>query len=343
MSVSSSTDMKVVRMPQCNDLSELRKMEGCSALTGHEATICGGIPALIFSALKNPNFPGARFDQAMKKFTQEFPATITDQNLLYSLLKRFLRELFYGARNHGEPLLRFFDQFSSIPEADKVRWPLCYLSEILKIFRILVLVLVTSGVGHVIDEIYKISRKDIPVFASMVETGLDWQSVVDVAVLLRALEALLWKRGHPLVPSLFEVKSIEFVPMPDEYRTLEQGQQFIMNLPPREPGHLYVIRSTYAKFPLFDGFLVAVLGTNLKELTGYQVKLGRHTPRLSVPNWVNGGGVLICGLASTSSSIRPTGWKFMSECQIQEFLGYSLDPLYPASWVGGVIAEEMFD
>jgi hypothetical protein len=199
------------------------------------------------------------------------------------------------------------------------------------------------GISEVINEIYKISRRDIPVFASMVETGLDWQSVVDVAVLLRALEALLWKGKHPLVSSIPEVKSIKFVPMPDEYRTLEQGQQFIAHLPQREAGHLYIIRSTYAKFPLFDGFLVAVLPTNLKEVTGYQVKLGRHTPRQAVPNWVNGGGVLIRGLASTSSSSRPNGWKFMSECQIQEFLGYSLDPLYPASWVSGVRAEEMFD
>jgi hypothetical protein len=151
MSVSSSTDMKVVRMPQCNDLSELRRMEGCSALTGHEATIYGGIPALIYSALKNLNFTGARFDQAMKKFVQEFPTTTTDNVLLESLLKRFLQEVFNGARNHGEPQLRFFDQFSSIPEPDKVRWPLCYLSEILNILKISCV-----GVGEVIEEIYKI-------------------------------------------------------------------------------------------------------------------------------------------------------------------------------------------
>jgi hypothetical protein len=86
-----------------------------------------------------------------------------------------------------------------------------------------------------------------------------------------------------------------------------------------------------------------VLGTNSKEVTGYQVKLLRHTPRQTVPNWVNGGGVLIRGGAPTSSSSRPNGWKFMSKCQIQEFLGYSLDPLYPSSWVSGAKTEEMFD
>lgn len=338
MFVSSSTDMKVVRMPQCNDLSELRKMGGCTAITGHEATIYGGIPALVYSAFKNINFPLERFAQAMKKFEQDFPTTTTDTDLLLILLKWFLQELFNGPRSHGKPQLRFFDQFSSIPEPGKVRWPLCYLAEILNVFKIS-----GFGVGEVIDEIYKISRRDIPVFASMVETGLDWQSVVDVAVLLRALEALLWKREHPLVSSIPEVKSIKFIQMPDEYRTLEQGQQFIQKLPPREPGHLYMIRSSYAKFPLFDGFLVAVLPMNVKEVTGYQVKLGRHTPRQAVPDWVNGGGVLIRGLAAASSSSRPNRWEFMSEDEIQEFLGYSLGPLYPASWVSGVRTEEMFD
>ena len=55
------------------------------------------------------------------------------------------------------------------------------------------------------------------------------------------------------------------------------------------------------------------------------------------------GGVLIRGLAPASARIRPNGWKYMNESQIQEFLGYSLGPLYPASWVSGVKAEEMFD
>ena len=334
MSVSSSTDMKIVRMPHCNDLAELRKMEGCGGINGHQATIYGGIPGLIFSALKNPDFPGVRFGKAMKKFAEMFPSTTTDK---VTLLTLFLEELFNGARSHGAAQLRFFDQFSSIPEPAKARWPLCYLSEILNILKV-----PGSGISEVIEEIYTICRRDIPTFASMVETGLDWQSVVDVAMLLRALEALLWKREHPLVPSLFEVKSIEFIPMTDEYKSLEHGQQFIMSLPPREPGHLYLIRSTYAKFPLFDGFLVAVLPTtNVKEVTGYQVKLGRSAPRHAVPDWVNGGGVLIRGLAPVSSSVSPNGWRYMNEGQIQEFLGYSLGPLYPASWLSA--AEEMFD
>jgi hypothetical protein len=62
------------------------------------------------------------------------------------------------------------------------------------------------------------------------------------------LEALLWKGKHPLVSSVAEVKSIEFVPMPDELRTLEQGKQFIVDLPRREAGHLYIIRSIMLNF-----------------------------------------------------------------------------------------------
>jgi len=339
--LSSTPDIIVVRMPQSNDLSELRKMEECSGLTGHEATIYGGIPALIYSALRNAGFfPGARFNNTMQKFVQKFPGKTRDNLLLESLLKLFLQEVFNGTRSHGDPKLRFFDQFSSIPESGKIRWPLCYLSEILNIFTI-----TGPGVGGIIEEVYKLCKREIPAFASsMAKTGLDWQSVVDVAVLLRALKALLWKSEHPLAPSLFEVQSIEFVQMPDDHTSLEQGQQFIANLYQRQPGHLFVVRSSYAKFPLFDGFLVAVLpDNNLKVVTGYQVKLGRHTPRHPVPDWVNGGGVLLRGVAAASSSTRPNGWEFFNEDQIQEFVGYSLAPLYPACWISGVRDEELFD
>ncbi len=73
MSGSSSCDMKVVRMPQCNDLAELRLMQGCEGLTGHEATIYGGIPGLIYSASQNIDFALNKFTYAMKLFEQLFP------------------------------------------------------------------------------------------------------------------------------------------------------------------------------------------------------------------------------------------------------------------------------
>eukprot|EP01040_Poterioochromonas_malhamensis_P014682 gene14682-16298_t len=298
MSHSSSCGMKVVRMPQCNDLTELRLMQGCEGLTGHEATIYGGIPALIYSASQNIDFTLNKFTYAMKLFEQLFPTTPAERDkFLTVLLRDFLTEIFDGIGYQTKPY-----QFSLIPEPGKIRWPLCYLAEILNFLRV-------SGpyVRPIVKEIYKICRKDIPAFVPTVETGLDWQSVVDVAVLLRALEAFMWKGYHSLVPELSEVKSIQFVPMPDEYRNLEQGQQFIMNLPPQEPGHLYIIRSSFARFPLFDGFLVAVLPMNLK-IVGYQVKLERHTPREAVPDWVNGGGVVLRGLAPASSSVKQKGW-----------------------------------
>eukprot|EP01039_Chlorochromonas_danica_P008220 gene8220-9067_t len=110
--------------------------------------------------------------------------------------------------------------------------------------------------------------------------------------------------------------------------SFSQGMEFITKLPPRESGHLYMIRSSYSKFPLFDGFLVALLPHNVREVTGYQVKLGRHTPQKAVPKCVNGGGVLIRGIARASPrAVIPNGWRYMEQNQIEEFLGYSLKPL----------------
>jgi hypothetical protein len=170
----------------------------------------------------------------------------------------------------------------------------------------------------------------------MVETGLDWQSVVDVAVLLRGIYAVLSKQHHHLLPFLADITSITFLTMSDEYRTLEQARRFIEELAIKQPGHLYIIRSNFAKFPLFDGFLVVNGIPDGKDVVGYQVKLGRNIPRYAVPNWVK-RGILIRGDAPSSSYVRPDGWTFMSEEEIKDFLGYSLSRLYPASWLSEIV------
>lgn len=333
VSWSSFIDVRVVKMPHCTDMSELRKMEQREALTGHEATIYGGIPALIYCARNHRNSPSRRFLQAWGAISKVF---LRDDNVL-RLLIEFLTAAFTGERNDTDPRLHFFYQFGTVPEQTKVRWPLCYLSEILSVLKPS-----DGGVRKVINEIHSLCSRSIPVFASMVETGLDWQCVVEVAVLLRALEAWLMKTDHPFLPSLSEVKLIQFVTMPDDIQTLKQARKLITNLPHRD-SHLVVVRSSFAKFPLFDGFVVGMLPTG-SVVTGYQVKLGRRTPRSPVPSWVNGGGLLVRGLAPSSTrDKRPSGWTFMNRSEIETFLGYSLASLYPAVWVPGVPSELLLD
>lgn len=228
----------------------------------------------------------------MPLFRKRYPETLTDYKSQYNLLKGFVGELFSGINILFSPVsLRFFDQFGSIPEVARIRRPLCYVSAILH----QLMISEPAGVAGVISEICDLCERHNPEYASMVETGLDWQSVVDVATLLRMLQALLWNTNNRFIPSGFRVKSIGFVKMPGEFRTLERAQQF-MNSPPHQEGHLVIIRSAYAKFPLFDGFVVAMMPSGERYVTGYQVKLGRKTLRLGVPEWMKGGGVLSwCG------------------------------------------------
>jgi hypothetical protein len=193
------------------------------------------------------------------------------------------------------------------------------------------------GINAVIDEIYKICQRDNSVFASVDETGLDcWQSIVEVALLLRGISAILSKQHHHLLPFLLDITSITVITMSEEYRTLEQAHRFIEELSTKQPGHLYVIRSHYDKFPLFDGFLVVSQGIpNTKQVVGYQVKPDKDIPRYAVPNWVK-KGIFIRGDAPSSSYGRPEGWTFMNERDIKDLLGYSLSRLYPASWVSEI-------
>jgi hypothetical protein len=322
-------------MPQCNDLAELRKMDRCSALTPHQAALYGGVPSLIFSSIDDPGLAYVKFNVALSGFPMTHPhfdGLPELERLEY--LRLFVEALFDGNSTRIRGPLTYFDQFSSMPKPGKMRWVPCYFTQILKVFS------VPTMVWHLIKDIDNIVRREVSTFTSSVQTELDWKCVVNLAVSLKALQALLRRTNHPLVPDVI-VKKVQCLPMPLEYETLKDGQQFINHHVARSsPGDLMIFRSNFEKFPLFDGFVVGIRNDGGSAVSGYQLKLGRNTPSKDVPQWVNRGGHLVRGLTSGSSSTLPSSWKYYSEEEIKEFVGYSLLPLYPASWTS---ADERFD
>ena len=169
----------------------------------------------------------------------------------------------------------------------------CYLGNILSNLAI-----PGSGIPSVIENIWRMSeRKPAEPFSAMVgESILDWQVVVEVSLLLWALNAVVNETKHPLVPSLAKVKVIQFLRLAEDYTLLNktEGQSSVEAFieewrgQDREAGRLAVVRCEYDKFPLFDGFLVATLPNGEAFIRGYQVNLNRPVPRLAIPDWVNG-------------------------------------------------------
>jgi len=325
LSVSSTCMMAVVSMPQCNSLEVLQSIDpSCKKLTPHLATLYGGVPSLVFSTVRDRDLPFNIFTSAMTGFSSRFPFLSENERMEY--LRLFVDAVFDGDRAHIQGPLLYFDQFASMPKFTKVRWVLCYLTQILVVFSV-------DAVDQLIKEIHNMARYEVPAFASMVEVGLDWQCVVDIAVLLRAVQAYLKEGIHPMMPAMV-VNDIEFISMPAQAQNLNEGYEFIKQCTAHKPvGHLMIIRSTYAKFPLFDGFVVGVVSKRKSVITGYQVKFGRNTPSQSVPSWVNGGGLLIRGAAPEGSSTLPSGWTSYGKEACKNFLGYSLEPLYPDDWL----------
>lgn len=324
----SDTNIMVVPMPQSIDLTELRKIDHrCSNLTPHQATICGGVPSLIYSTIHDQSFADYTVAVSMSRFSTKYGLEAAQ---MQQCVKTFASVLISGDLGSvsGTPIA-FFERFASIPEKNKLRWVLCYFASILKTLSQHA---ATTKGNEIISEIKTIANQELPVYAHTVQLGLDWQCVVDLAILLRALVAVLSEGEHLLLPG-FQVKDVKLCPMPPEIQTLEAGRAFIQQaIASAAPGTLLIVRSNFAKYPLFDGFMVYVMEDIAASIiVGQQTKLGRNLPKKSVPEWVNGGGYVIRGNA-TNQSYCANGWTYCDEASIKNFLGYSLESLYPSSW-----------
>jgi len=121
--------------------------------------------------------------------------------------------------------------------------------------------------------------------------------------------------------------------MPD-IKNLEQAKEFIIKtMEPLKPGSVYMFYPQYASFPRVESFLVLKTSSGRLETFGIQVKAGQSTSKTTevIPDLIN-HIVLIRGDAPDICKPRQDRWIYLSKPQIEDMLGYSLRPLYPANW-----------
>jgi len=88
--------------------------------------------------------------------------------------------------------------------------------------------------------------------------------------------------------------------------------------------------SLWSKFPDVDGFVVYYEVEHKLEVCGYQAKTGRAYPKKDAPQNLT-RALLLRGKAPATGCLR-RGWGFMSSEDVQQLLGYSLEPMYPDTW-----------
>ena len=178
----------------------------------------------------------------------------------------------------------------------------------------------------------------LSVHATRTETGLDWELIVQFALLLRCVAA---KVNGLLGP--FEICGLGCKPdimcrtLVAECNSLLSAQSIITaEMLSLENATIAIYTPVYAKFPAFDGFVAYHCNGHVRVF-GYQCKLNRGYPKNDAPpDWPE-KAFLLRGNAPRTDN-RRRGWEYCSHDFIKsEVLGHSLAPLYPAAWKEGAV------
>jgi hypothetical protein len=309
-----------VTMSRSSTLAELRNMSvECEALTEERAAWLGYIPSLIYSSIKY----GCGLTPS-SRFQQMYIAIKSDEKL--DILQRFVRELISGQR---EPLVaQYFGSFASVGANFQVSYPLCYVKEI---FKKLCIIPAVSVLVNILDKLEdKLNSK---------HSGLAWECIVEVAIILRMLETHWygWKGPFMMVPEGTK-PDLAFRTLPDECDTLENAKVRIDNMIAEyKSPTLFFVVSANARFPGVEGFIIYTSGCLDSESTslGFQTKTSDVKPRKDMnTSLINGGAVLIRGNAPAKSPKAPKfGWSYMTSSEVREFLGTSLLLALPREWL----------
>lgn len=306
-------------MPFSIDVGVIRTMfnnQPSIVPTPAQVVLFGGIPSLLFCSLTNMASitPKVRFRLDLLSN----PIAEVEQAQLFV---QFVEEILSGDQKHS--LVRRFDKFSSVDETNKSHWPLCFISPILAALSQL----------PVVHKITSLIDYDLSVLAARTETGLDWEIIVQIAILLRCICPPDSEICVPFFGNRNRRRVLETlcVTIPAENHTLEDAHNFIVGFVDSVAvGTILYITPQYAKFPDYDGFLVYKAVDEHTVVVGIQVKLTRGYPKHPVPTWIE-KAILIRGNAPERPNYKDK-WIYLSKEVMMGLLGTSMAPLYPHSW-----------
>jgi hypothetical protein len=311
-STPSQRDYFSVHQPLSMDESLLRAMsEDCRSLTPVEISLFGGIPSLIFAS---KSYGGGIESTTHRFLAQRISIAEAEQ---MSVLQEFILEVLDGRRIHRGSV-RKFDVFSSILETHLVWWPLCYIFCILDLFPS-----VLGLNNNPLTQLYS----HLIVYATRAETGIDWELIVQCALLLHCINAKVNGLGGPFRICELRCKpDILCLSLVAECNSLVSARDIITaEMLKLENATIAIFTPTCARFPAFDGF-IAYRGNGHVRVFGYQCKLNRAYPKHDAPCEWPEKAFLLRGNAPPNGNQR-RGWEYCSDEFIKtSVLGHSLAP-----------------
>ncbi len=316
-----------VPLPFCTDVSTLSRMfsnrEPHLQVTPSEVSMYLGIPSLIYVTKRhNEDPPAARF--ARQRITVEKEEAL-------KVLQSFVSEVLTGQQDPHERSTRFY-LFGQMPQEVQIQWPICYIACILDM-PVFNLCLDMQGT---------VNR--LAVQAERTESGLDWEMVVQIAILLQSLNAKVNRsrgRGPFGIVDDGQCECVTTREFPVTVITVEAANAYIKDeLAACNPGTILVATSKYGKFPDYDGMVAYKRQNGTVRKFGVQAKLGRAYPKREVADCLE-AGFLVRGWAPTTSNAKGK-WKYCGEEVMKALVGSSLAPLIPNTWPA-VPAEDTYD
>lgn len=321
---SSSRRIVTVKHPLCMDTPILTKMFESSAvsITPAQAAVYGGVPSLVYTAMR----PGSESLETL--FEKSYAKKSMDPEEEKLMLREFLGCLVTGLQSTR---VKAFYSYGIVPAPGLIHWPIVYIALLLNLF--------TEGQALGLNTLV---HKKLEAYTSRLETGLDWELIVQTAILIQALRAktlfdvdvaeCTTATGPFGIVNAFErVTRVEVVLLPGCVVDTESALRHMnAHMYKYQAGTILVATPQFAKFPVLDGFVMFKQSNREIRTFGYQVKLGRAYPKGKVPTGLE-KGFLVRGKAPGSSGSSEE-WVYMSDSDIDVLLGASLKSLKPSEW-----------
>jgi hypothetical protein len=302
MSLASST----------NALSELRSMSTfCEGLTESRAAWLGYIPSLVYISMS----PTAIINP-YKRFMLSGVSVPNESRT--EVLTHFVSELLTGIKE--AKVAKYFKCFSSIGSDLKVSYPPCYIYPILEQLKTARPAMVTA----ILKALDKLQAG-----LDQVNSGMEWEGTVQVAVLLRMLHAELSGDAGPFGVSPERVVGLQlsYRTLPHEVVTVSDAHTAMKEIinTYNSPTIIFV-DNLNKQFQVVEGFVIFTRGDGVPMndvIIGFQAKRGKNGPTKRIDKRkINGGGILLSGKEAKRKLL--SGWVYYTTQQIKDFIGTSL-------------------
>jgi hypothetical protein len=199
-----------------------------------------------------------------------------------------------------------------------IQWPIIYIRLILELFEDSKDLLLGDFIGDLFD-------RELTVYASRTGSGLDWELVVQVAILMQCLNAKVNAGRGPfstIVAPAESCSAIEHIQLTSNVTNVIDADTFLMTLMDRATvGTIMVATPQFMSFPTLDGFVY------FKQTVRLSGEIG---PPMSHPRRAELSGFCIPDSRNTCRiSIL---WRYCSCKEIDDLLGASLSLLKPTEW-----------